>query len=65
MRPNTKVESPVPAAFKVSLLSDELWSEIKGEYSPLMPDIQAADSELEVGKQHYKQRGDRRSVHPP
>ena len=49
MQPNAEAESPVPAPFKGSstfrrtLKWDQGWL-----YSPLMPDVQAADSELEA-----------------
>ena len=47
--PRLKAQS-LAAPFKALLISDEFWSEIKDDYLPLTPDIQAADSELEVWK---------------
>ena len=46
--PRLKAQLLFPS--KRPLLSDALWSEIEDDYLPLMPDIQAADSELEVWK---------------
>ena len=46
--PRLKAQFLLPS--ELPLLSDELWSQIKNEYSPLMPEIQTADSKLEVWK---------------